>query len=432
MTKDALRTRTRVSFVLRTMGHGFVQSLFGPWWKWASLMLLIFLYAGISFFEFIVLPQYLSGIYQAANIVLFPFSFCLFLYGMGRTKETEKFYRNLLRIGFTNSAGEAPILISRTPDAENKIVTIYEFLICGLSLDFWEDNKLKLESALNLNIANIQPGKDNRRVFLYAVPGTMQLPKTVYWKPDFLSDDTSVLTLGLNLLGLEKINLDSVPHILIGGSTGSGKTVLVRSLLIQCLQHGHEVVVIDWKGIDFGSSWSERCDVIYDEDTLRAKLSAILDEMKRRKTLFRAAECSNIKEYNEKNTPLFHIIVACDEIASLFDTSGATKEQKQQMDVVRGYLSDIARQGRAFGVNLIIATQRPDANAVPGQIKNNIDCRVCGRADNVLSMIILDNTSADDEIPKDSQGRFILHDGTIIQGFLFDEVAELSKVPPRK
>ena len=65
--------------------------------------------------------------------------------------------------------------------------------------------------------------------------------------------------------------------------------------------------------------------------------------------------------------------------------------------------------------------QRPGANILPGQIKNNMDFRVCGRADSVLSQIILDNTSAADQIPKDARGRFITGDGTVFQGYLFDE-----------
>ena len=84
-------------------------------------------------------------------------------------------------------------------------------------------------------------------------------------------------------------------------------------------------------------------------------------------------------------------------------------------------LSTIARQGRAFGIHLILATQRPDANVLPGQIKNNMDFRVCGRAGNVLSQIILDNTSAAEQIPKDARGRFITGDGTVFQGYLLDE-----------
>ena len=108
-------------------------------------------------------------------------------------------------------------------------------------------------------------------------------------------------------------------------------------------------------------------------------------------------------------------------MAEILDKTGLTKEQKDKVSLIESKLSVIARQGRAFGIHLILATQRPDANILSGQIRNNIDCRVCGRADNVLSQIILDSTAAAEQIPKDAAGRFLLHDGSIFQAFWFDD-----------
>lgn len=105
----------------------------------------------------------------------------------------------------------------------------------------------------------------------------------------------------------------------------------------------------------------------------------------------------------------------------MLDRTGRSKGDKELLAQIESRLATIARLGRAFGIHLILATQRPDATIIPGQIKNNLDFRVCGRADNVLSQIILDNTSAAEQIPKDARGRFITGDGTVFQGYLFDE-----------
>ena len=86
-------------------------------------------------------------------------------------------------------------------------------------------------------------------------------------------------------------------------------------------------------------------------------------------------------------------------------------------------LTTISRLGRACGIHLIIGVQRPDVNAVPPQIKTNLSYRCCSRADNVLSMIALDNTRAADEIPKDSQGRFIDGEGNVFQAYYLDDNA---------
>ena len=107
----------------------------------------------------------------------------------------------------------------------------------------------------------------------------------------------------------------------------------------------------------------------------------------------------------------------------MLDKTGADAGRKKLLAQIESRLSTIARQGRAFGIHLILATQRPDAAVIPGQIKTNMDFRGCGRADNVLSQIILDSTDAADQIPKDARGRFITGDGTVFQGYLFDESA---------
>lgn len=105
----------------------------------------------------------------------------------------------------------------------------------------------------------------------------------------------------------------------------------------------------------------------------------------------------------------------------IYSTASRSKEDRELLAQIENRLATLARLGRAFGIHLILATQRPDANVIPGQIKNNLDFRVCGRADDTLSGIILGNNSADDQIPKDARGRFILQDGTVFQGYLFDE-----------
>ena len=160
----------------------------------------------------------------------------------------------------------------------------------------------------------------------------------------------------------------------------------------------------------------------FEEHDLLDLLTGLIDELERRKRLFVEFGCRKIDEYNKAaETPLQRVIFACDEVAELLDKTGLDKEQRELVGKIESKLSMIARQGRAFGIHLMLATQRPDANILAGQIRNNIDCRICGRADNVLSQIVLDSTDAADMIPKDARGRFLLHDGTVFQGYWFDD-----------
>ena len=258
---------------------------------------------------------------------------------------------------------------------------------------------------------------------LDAVSAGDDLPEVLKWKDSYLSLDSFVLVLGESYTGPVTVNLAHIPHILLGGSTGSGKSVLLKLLLMQALRKGAEVYIADFKGgVDFSKVWHEKCRMCFTEEDLRYTLDQLAAVLEYRKNAFKALGCPNIDAYNETTEqPLPRLIFACDEVAEMLDKTGADNERKKLLSQIESMLSTIARQGRAFGIHLILATQRPDATIIPGQIRNNMDFRVCGRADSVLSQIILDNTSATEQIPKDARGRFITGDGTVFQGYLFDE-----------
>jgi len=347
--------------------------------------------------------------------------FILILFGTpyGFNKTSNEFQR----IGMTNSAGEVPMLLTRTQDKNHSNVEILEFDAVGIPLTEWEKERGYIEAALNVNIVKVIEGRNKRRVLLHVVPADSGLPNFIEWNDSYLTDDDSTLILGKSQLGLESVDLSKIPHILLGGSTGSGKSILLKALLVQVLKKNAIVSIADFKGgVDFPRVWHDKCKMCFDENTLLTLLTELTDELEHRKTLFRNTGCANISDYNKNSAvPLQRHIFACDEVAEVLDKTGLTKEQKERIGLIENRLSMIARQGRAFGIHLILATRRPDANILSGQIRNNIDCRVCGRADTILSQIILDNTTAAEQIPKDKAGRFILHDGTVFQGFWIDD-----------
>ena len=249
------------------------------------------------------------------------------------------------------------------------------------------------------------------------------MPEKLEWKDSYLSPDSFVPPLGKSYTGPVTVNLAHIPHILLGGSTGSGKSVLLKLLLMQALRKGAEVYIADFKGgVDFPKVWHQKCRMCFTEENLCNILDQLVEELERRKSALKALGCPNIDAYNEiAERPLQRLIFACDEVAEVLDKTGADSERKKLLSQIESRLSTIARQGRAFGIHLILATQRPDATIIPGQIRNNMDFRVCGRADSVLSQIILDSTSAAEQIPKDARDRFITGDGIVFQGYLFDE-----------
>ena len=347
----------------------------------------------------------------------------LILILLGTPVGTGKIANELQRIGLTNSAGETPILTAKTKDEKQSEATVFEFDGVGIPLTVWENKRQRIEAALNVHIVKLTEGKNKRSILLCSVPAGNQLSSRIEWSDSYLIKDSSTLVLGKSLLGTVTVDLAKIPHILLGGSTGSGKSVLLKLLLMQAIKKNAVVSIADFKGgVDFPSVWHSECKMCFDENKLIELLTELVDELQRRKVLFRGNECHNLDEYNKRtDKSLQRYIFACDEVAEILDKTGLTKEQKEKVSLIESRLSVIARQGRAFGIHLILATQRPDANILSGQIRNNIDCRICGRADNVLSQIILDSTAAAEQIPKDTTGRFLLYDGTLFQAFWFDE-----------
>ena len=341
---------------------------------------------------------------------------------MGTPRGSKNTREALQKIGLINHAGEAPVLVRKHKEAKSKL-TIWEFDPCGISLSEWENKQAQIETALNITIAQMTWAHGRKIVRVYAVPAESDFPTLLPWNDQYLSSESFVLTLGESLTGPVSVNLAHIPHILLGGSTGSGKSVLLKLLLMQSLRKGAMVWVADFKGgVDYPHNWDGLCEMVFTENDLLTTLDKLVHMLEQRKAAFRSMGCSNLDEYNSKlGCCIPRCIFACDEVAELLDRTGADAERKKLLAQIENKLSTIARQGRAFGIHLILATQRPDATVIPGQIKNNMDFRVCGRADNVLSQIILDNTSAADQIPKDAQGRFITGDGTVFQGYLFDE-----------
>lgn len=364
--------------------------------------------------------------FYIVGMVLY-FAMMMVLFGM--PKHAKRYHDNFQRAGMVNSAMEAPALLERTRDMDNPKIQRLVFFCKGLPVSIWNDNKEKLQSALNLSIDRVEQGDNNQLVVVYAVDGCYQLPDMIKWSDKYLSHKGFTLVLGESIASRVEVDLSKVPHILLGGSTGSGKTLLLKLLLKQCIIKGAKVFIADFKGgVDFNRSWKVHARIVTEPEELSRCLNEIVEELHRRKQLLAESDCANIDEYNHMyHTYLPRLVFACDEVAELLDKTGLGKNDREQIQRYEAALSTLVRLGRAMGIHCILATQRPDAQIISGQIKNNIDFRVCGRADDVLSQIILDKTDANDLISKTAQGRFLTNTDVLFQAYYFDDKSQLEK-----
>lgn len=429
-SKETIQNKTNNRHLLRRFCAGVVSLTTNP----INLLLLtIYIFAAMLVWEYrgLIFGTDDLDLFATAIDALqrFALTICgatglmVILVLMGTPRGSVTTREALQKIGLVNHAGEAPVLVAKYKDEGSHRLTVFEFAPCGLSLDEWEDKRGRIETTLNITVAKMEWSEGRKIIRVYAAPAASDYPSLLRWQDDFLSSNSFELVLGESLTGPVTVNLAHIPHILLGGSTGSGKSVLLKLLLMQSLRKGAEVYIADFKGgVDFPEVWHEKCRMCFTEKDLLHILDQLVETLEFRKALLAESGCANLDEYNRlTGSELPRVVFACDEVAEVLDKSGRSKEDKELLGQIESRLATIARLGRAFGIHLILATQRPDATIIPGQIKNNLDFRVCGRADNVLSMIILDNTSAADQIPKDARGRFITADGTVFQGYLLDD-----------
>ncbi len=206
------------------------------------------------------------------------------------------------------------------------------------------------------------------------------------------------LVLGEDVTGQIVIkDLADMPHLLVAGSTGSGKSMLINSFLLGLLyKHSPDtlkLILVDPKHVEL-SIYSGiphlLTPVITDMSLVKSALVWSLKEMDRRYELLKKEGVRNIDGYNdlkEKDEKLANIIIFIDEMADLILTKGADIENS----IIR-----LAQMARAVGIHLILATQRPSVNVITGLIKANIPARIAlSVVSSIDSRVILDQIGAE-------------------------------------
>ena len=329
-------------------------------------------------------------------------------------------YDDLTRAGVVNFAGEAPLLIARQKGDHN--VLSLTFTVKGYPLARWQEDQTLVESALNICILSLQQGADNQSIVLESAPASTAFGGIVPWDDKFRPEKTSALALGVNAAGIpQTIDLAKIPHWLIGAATGAGKTVLLKLILHQMRMAEYILYLADFKGVDFNAADFAAGHYAADAKALLAVLDDVVSVLYTRRDVLMTARCSNIDVYNSIHAPLNRIAVLLDETSMILDTTGCTKEDKAEVSEILNHLLTIGRLGRAMGIHLIVATQRPDVASVPGALKAQLDGRICGHcADAQSSIVILDDGSGA-KLPA-VPGRFIVRDGAgcdkIVQAYL--------------
>ncbi|MFZ9719012.1 MAG: DNA translocase FtsK, partial [Chitinophagaceae bacterium] len=303
-------------------------------------------------------------------------------------------------------------------------VTLYEIVpAAGVRIsrikNLEDDIALSL-AALGIRIIAPIPGKGTIGIEVPNIKKTVVSMKTLLSSEKFQHNQFALpIAIGKKIDNENFIvDLASMPHLLMAGATGQGKSVGVNALLVSLLYKKHpsqlKFVLVDPKKVELSLYRTieqhflaklpgEEEAIITDTKKVINTLNALCIEMDNRYDLLKEAQCRNIREYNEKfvarklnpqngHQYLPFIVLVIDEFADLIMTAG----KEVEMPIAR-----LAQLARAVGIHLIIATQRPSVNIITGTIKANFPARIAFKVSSkVDSRTILDAGGAEQLIGK--------------------------------
>ncbi len=286
---------------------------------------------------------------------------------------------------------------------EGPRVTRYEIEI-GPGINVSKIHNIADNLALELAVSAVRveapiPGKSavgievpNQNAQLVTLKSILESPESMNAK------GICTICLGRDIAGKPVVgNLAKMPHLLVAGATGSGKSVCLNTLIVSILFKASpeelKLVLIDPKWVEL-SIYKDLphliTPVVHTKAEIIGTFGWLIKEMERRYRELQNEGAKNIASYNalvEQNERLPYIIVVVDELADLFMMAGKIAEKQ---------ITRIAQKARAVGIHLVVATQRPDVKVITGTIKANIPSRIAfAVAQQVDSRTILDMNGAE-------------------------------------
>jgi hypothetical protein len=266
----------------------------------------------------------------------------------------------------------------------------------------FEEAKAQLEAGLQVYIDDIKEKRETGviEIFYSHIP----MPEEVHYMPKEAAKSYDFLV-GATRSEEKRADLRKVPHLLIAGQTGGGKSTFLRQLIIHLYLNNSscQFLLIDLKGgLEFCLFENrKRIAVVPHVRAAMAELKKVDNLLERRFTLLRENKCKDIDAYlrlGEKNGSKVNLdrhVLVIDEAAEMFLAGHHAKSEEIQN--ARRVLSRVARQGRAVGIHLVVATQRPDSKSLDPQVKANLTGVICFQMMNDASSIaVLGNGRATD------------------------------------
>ena len=314
-------------------------------------------------------------------------NYCKWTYDVWFGKDTFNFNNFFDSVGLKNKLDEKPKLLDshKTENKNSYIFSIPE----GLSLSDFEKYKEAIEQQLN---NKIEIKYENKRIIIDEITSKLK-SNYPYILPTKEDKEAFRIPVGASIYGTEYIYPNKIPHSLISGTTGSGKSVCTKSILTSILnmftKDEADVFLIDFKLVELNlfKQCNQVVKYVYEIEDAVEIIADLLEECKKRYKLFQDTNVTNLKEYNKKfpNKKLKHQFIFIEEFVMF-------SEEKVGMKMLR----KLASLSRASSQFIFLSCQRPDNTVIDNVFKANVGNRLCFRTeDSKNSMVILDREGAE-------------------------------------
>ena len=310
--------------------------------------------------------------------------------------------------GLRNRLGKLPNFIFDRPlDTYTRKLKISN---ARLSIDDFKKAKSSLESALQIYVDDIKEQRENGTVEIMYSHFPMPLVCTL---KNIQEVGANKFVIGNTRAQQIKANIEDVPHLLVAGQTSSGKSTFLRQFITTLYLNNktHEFTLIDLKGgLEFQLFENlERVSVVANLTDAANKLKIFSQLLEDRMKMLKINKCKDISQFlklpKEKRAPieggkfvnLSRRMIVIDEAADIF--LAGNQVATGDIQNARRILIEIARKGRAVGLHMVVATQRPDSKSIDSQVKANLPGILCFQMPNDASSMTVLGTGRATDLP---------------------------------
>lgn len=310
--------------------------------------------------------------------------------------QKRKMKENFEVIGLANKFGQVPVLIYQKQLDEFRELKCFNAMSVGL--DTFESKRQELESAFGKPIESIKRSNNVKNIEI--IFSTKRLPDGIdfYELAQKKMLKPNEFYVGESMDRLVASDITKLPHLMIAGTTGAGKSVFFKQVLASLLKSSNhlQVYFVDLKNGLEAIDFKEAPNVAIAKNTNEALyfLEKVHSEMNKR---FKYLESKGFKSIEPTRDKMDRIVIAVDEASELYAEKSKFDDGYEESGQIQNLTNSISRLGRAAGIHLILATQKVNKESINTVIQENISARMCFKMNTLQgSLQVLGNKSAMD------------------------------------